>query len=177
MSADATYSRLIELLELGGARYRLIEHPAEGRTEVVSRLRDNPLAQAAKCIVVRVGLAKKKSRRRYLLAVVPGDKRVDLEKLRSLFGGTDAAFAPRDVAERLGGSVSGSILPFSFNSELHLIVDRSLLTHEELFFNAGRLDRSVALVTEDYLTLAGPRLERIVQEPSGGAVGDLDETA
>jgi hypothetical protein len=35
--------------------------------------------------------------------------------------------------------------------------------HEEIYFNATRLDRSMALNTEDYKALAGPRLERIAQ--------------
>ena len=57
--------------------------------------------------------------------------------------------------------MSGSILPFSFRPELQLIIDPGLLVHDELFFNAARLDRSVALDTGDYLTLAQPRIEPI----------------
>jgi len=57
--------------------------------------------------------------------------------------------------------VAGTILPFSFNQELDLIVDPSLLEHVELYFNAARLDRSLALSTSDYIALAGPRIERI----------------
>jgi Ala-tRNA(Pro) deacylase len=162
MLTQSTYGRLIGLLGASGARYRLIEHAPEGRTDIASVLRRNPLAQAAKSIVVRVSITKKKGA--YLLAVIPGDKYVDLEKLSRLTHGTKAAFAARDVAERLTASVSGSIPPFSFNSELTLIVDKSLLAHDELFFNAARLDRSVALHTEDYLTLVCPLVERIATD-------------
>jgi len=66
------------------------------------------------------------------------------------------------VAERLAGSVAGTVLPFAFNSDLILFADPSITKHEELFFNAVRLDRSVALRTSDYLAMAKPRLERIV---------------
>lgn len=159
MPDDATYTQLIGLLDGGRARYRLIEHAAEGRTEVVSLLRRNPLAQAAKCMIVRVRVSKKE--RCYLLAVVPGDRRVDVDRLKGLFGGVHAGLAPKDVAERLAGSVSGSIVPFAFHAELQLVMDESLLDHENLYFNAGRLDRSVALDTADYLALAQPRVERI----------------
>ena len=55
----------------------------------------------------------------------------------------------------------GTILPFSFNPELALVVDPSLLENDELYFNAARLDRSMALKTSDYVALAKPRLERI----------------
>ena len=42
------YDRLVADLDASGARYRLIEHAPEGRTEVVSALRGHDLASAAK---------------------------------------------------------------------------------------------------------------------------------
>lgn len=158
-TTNSAYHRLIELLESGDARYRLIDHEPDGRTEVVSRLRGNDLSQAAKCIVVMVKLGKKTTR--YVLAVVPGDTRVDLDAIKRLLGGTYAAFASREIAERVAGSVSGTILPFAFDPELELVVDPQLLGHEEIYFNAARLDRSLALATTDYRRLARPRLESI----------------
>lgn len=157
------YTHLIALLDQHRAHYRLIDHEPEGRTEIVSVMRGNSLAQAAKCIVLMVKIGKKITR--YLLAVVPGDAKVDLQAVKALMKGTYVAFASSDIAERLAGSVAGTILPFSFNPELELIVDPSLLENDELFFNAARLDRSLALKTSDYLALAKPRLERIISNP------------
>ncbi len=71
------------------------------------------------------------------------------------------AFASPDIAEQLAGSVTGTVLPFSFNPQLELLVDPSLLEHNELYFNAARLDRSLVLKTSDYIALAKPRLGRI----------------
>lgn len=167
-AADDAYARLIALLDDAGARYRLIDHAPEGRTEVVSPLRGNALAQAAKCMVVMVKIGKKQTR--YALAVVPGDVRVDLDAVKALFGGTYVSFASQGVAERLAGSVAGTILPFSFTEELELIADPALLANEEIFFNAARLDRSMALNTADYQALARPRLERIAG-PAGAPRG------
>ena len=48
------YARVRALLDANDARYRLIDHPAEGRTEIVSSMRGHPLRQAAKCIIVMV---------------------------------------------------------------------------------------------------------------------------
>jgi Ala-tRNA(Pro) deacylase len=158
------YDRLITLLDGKGAAYRLIDHPPEGRTETVSAMRGNTLAQAAKCVIVMVKLGKKVTR--YVLAVVPGDRRVDLAGLQRLLGGSYATFASRDVAERLAGSVSGTILPFAWHPELELIVDPELAEQPELYFNAARLDRSIALATSDYLALAEPRLERVAEDRS-----------
>jgi Ala-tRNA(Pro) deacylase len=162
--AQTAYAQLIEFLDGHAARYRLIDHPPEGRTEVVSPMRGNALSQAAKCIVLMVKLGKKTTR--YVLGVVPGDARLDLNAVKALLGGTYIAFASPDIAERLAGSVVGTILPFAFNPDLELMVDPALLANDEIYFNAARLDRSMALNTQDYLALAKPRLEHIAQDAS-----------
>jgi len=161
MTTEDTYEQLIAFLDQHGAEYRLIDHAPEGRTEIVSAMRGNTLSQAAKCIVLMVKIGKKVTR--YVLAVVPGDTRVDLNAVKALMGGTYVSFASSDIAENLAGSVAGTILPFSFNAELALVVDPSLLDHDELYFNAARLDRSMVLKTRDYVALATPRLERIAE--------------
>ncbi|MGV9888861.1 YbaK/EbsC family protein [Streptomyces sp. NPDC003395] len=160
--APDTYDKLIALLDEHGADYRVIEHAPEGATEAVSRLRGHEPARAAKCIVVMVKIGKKE--KRFALAVVPGDKRVDLAAVKALYGGTYASFASPEIAEELAGSRSGTILPFSFDERLELVVDPALLAHPECFFNAARLDRSLALSTADYRSIADPRLEPVAQD-------------
>src|SRR3954464_10061306 len=99
-----TYERLIALLDEQGAHYRLIDHAPEGRTEIVSPMRGNDLKQAAKCMVVMVKVGKKVTK--YVLAVVAGDTRVDLNAVKALFNGTYVSFASADIAERLARSIS-----------------------------------------------------------------------
>jgi Ala-tRNA(Pro) deacylase len=161
MDQEDTYTRLIAFLDGHEVPYRLIDHAAEGRTELVSPMRGNALSQAAKCIVLMVKMGKKITR--YILAVVPGDTMVDFQEVKSLLGSTYVAFASSDVAERLAGSVAGTILPFSFNDELELLVDPLLLENDEMYFNAARLDRSMVLSTHDYVAVAKPRLGRIAK--------------
>src|SRR3989338_4384596 len=105
-----TYTKLIELLNQNKAQYRLIDHPPEGRTEIVSPMRGNEVSQAAKCIVVMVKIGKKVTK--YILAVVPGDAKINLNAVKTLFQGTYVSFATPEIAEKLAGSASGTILPF-----------------------------------------------------------------
>ncbi len=158
-ASPSTYDGLLSLLQRCGARYRVLEHAPEGRTELVSAMRGHPVAQAAKCVVVLVKLGKKTPH--YVLAVVPGDARVDFTALKQLVGGTYAAFASHEKAEELAGSASGTILPFSFHDRLELITDPELLASDEMFFNAARLDRSLALDSSNYRTIAAPRVAAI----------------
>lgn len=154
-----TYTRLLALLEQYGADYRLIDHEPEGRTELVSELRGNATAEAAKCIVLRIKVGKKTSR--FILAIVPGDRRVDLDAVKRLYDGTYAGFADRESAERLAGSVAGTVLPFALHPDLELVVDPEVLTVPVLYFNAARLDQSIALKTADYERIAQPMISRI----------------
>jgi Ala-tRNA(Pro) deacylase len=157
--AQDTYSRLLELLDREGAVYRLINHEPEGRTDIVSPMRGHPVRDAAKCMIVMVKIGKKVTR--FVLAVVPGDRRVDLAAVQSLFNGTFVRFAEAAVAERLSGSATGTILPFSFTEELQLVADPDLLQSETIYFNAARLDSSIALRSADYERIAKPRLASI----------------
>ena len=163
MRSDPTYFRLIDLLEREGARYRLVDHEPAGRTELASLVRGHPLSQAAKCIVIKIRYRRRPPQ--HVLAVVPGNQRVDMNGLRTLFGGDDASMARREKAEELTGAVSGSIPPFSFDPRLQLVADPLLLRNAELFFNAARLDRSLALATADYVRIARPRIASIAQDP------------
>jgi Ala-tRNA(Pro) deacylase len=154
-----TYQRLITLLDDAGASYRLIDHAAEGSTELVSAMRGNPAGWAAKCIVLVVKVDRRTTR--YVLAVVPGDQRVDLGAVRALYGARYVGFCDPARAEQLAHSQPGTVLPYAFDPELELIADPRIGDVPELYFNAARLDRSVCLSTADYLRTARPRLAAI----------------
>ena len=97
-----------------------------------------------------------KKRRRHVLAVVPGDRRVSLDAVKALFAGRYAGMADAEAAERLSGCATGTILPFTWSDELALVVDPALYDHATVYFNAGRLDRSVALASADHRRIAAP---------------------
>lgn len=163
-TVDTLHHRLLALLDEASAQYRLIDHPPEGGTAEASRLRGHPLRYAAKCLVIRVRTGKRTAR--YVLAVVPGDRRVDLAAVRLLAGGSDASFAPVATAEALAGSASGTIIPFAFHPELSLVVDPGVLLAPRLYFNAARLDCSVVLSVADYLALSRPVVRAIAAPPT-----------
>jgi Ala-tRNA(Pro) deacylase len=159
MSSGELHDRLVALFQEGGATFRVVEHAAEGRTEVISEIRGNALAQAAKAMVLMVKQGKKD--RRYFLCVVPGDRRIDMDVVKSLGKGTHAMFAPQDIAEKLAGCVMGAVPPVSFNPELQLVVDPKLLENEEIVFNSGRLDRSIFIQRDSYVKVANPKVAPI----------------
>ncbi|MGW0372244.1 YbaK/EbsC family protein [Streptomyces coeruleorubidus] len=154
-----TYGHLISLLDSACVDYRLIDHDPEGATEAVCALRGHPAGEAAKCIVLRVKVDRRTTR--HVLAVVPGDRRVDLDAVRALFAARYVGFSDPGTAERLARAVPGTVLPFSFDPGLELVADPDVVALPKLYFNAARLDRSLLISGSDYERLAKPRIERI----------------
>jgi Ala-tRNA(Pro) deacylase len=158
VSPAGTYGRLVNMLDRHGVQYQVIDHPPEGRTDAASIARGHPSSQAAKCMVIEVRVE------RYALCVIPGDTRVDLEAVRELLGGTRARLASTQTAEQLTDCERGTIVPFSFRpGELELIADPALLEQKQLYFNAARLDRSLAISAGDFLKVANPRLASVAE--------------
>ena len=154
-----THEQLRALLDKEGAMYRVIEHEAEGRTEMIAKIRGNKIEQSIKSIVVQARLSKKENI--YCLANVPGDCRIDFEGIRNYCNADSVAFAAREKAQALTGCVIGAIPPFSFNDQLQVLADPLIQQNEEVVFNAGRLDRSICMKLDDYVRIAKPQLIKI----------------
>ena len=159
--APTTHERILRLLDEGGARYRVVEHPAEGRSEEIAKIRGNHPSQSLKAIVVV--LKGGGAGGRTVMAVVPGDRRLDMKALRKAMGAQKGGFAPPEVATAITDCVMGAVPPFSFWPDLPLVADPAIRDNREVCFNAGRLDRSVFMDVDDYVRLATPRFAAIAE--------------
>lgn len=152
------FDQLHSLLHNAQARFRVIHHPAEGNSERVAAVRGTVVGQGAKAMLCRV----KDLPDMLVLAILPGDQKVDFKKVAQAVGGKKASFASPEEAMAKTGCVIGAIPPFSFSPDIRLVVDPQLLARfEEIAFNAGRLDASIVLNGEDYLRVAQPLLFEI----------------
>ncbi|MEN3754335.1 YbaK/prolyl-tRNA synthetase associated domain-containing protein [Mangrovibacter yixingensis] len=150
------YNQLVSLLTHEGARFRIMEHEPVGKCEAVSAVRGTRLEQGAKALVCKV---KGNSVKRHVLAILSAAQQADLGKVAHHFGGLKASLASPMEVETLTQCVFGAIPPFSFHPGLTLIADPGLFfQQQEIAFNAGRLEKSIILNTEDYLRIARPQL-------------------
>lgn len=156
---EDVFERIVALLSEAGAKFRVIEHEPEGRSEKISVIRGNRPDQAAKAMVLDVRGGG--GGRRSVLAILPGNRKLDFNAVASLFAARKCGFASPDSAQAITGCVMGAVPPFSLSPDLAVVVDEDLLKNETLFFNAGRLDRSMELDTKDWIAVAKPRVARI----------------
>lgn len=158
-----TFDRLIQLLDAGQARYRVVTHPSAGKSQEVAALRGTRLGQGAKGLVCHV---KGNGMRCHVLAVLPADCQADLAALAKGVGGSRASLASPAEVSALTDCVFGAIPPFSLHPDLLLVADPLLFARfDELAFNAGVLERSLILATGDYRRLAAPRLVSFARLP------------
>jgi Ala-tRNA(Pro) deacylase len=158
VAADV-FDRLVALLTDAKARFRVIEHEAEGRSEKISVIRGNRPDQAAKAMVLDVRGGG--GGRRHVLAILPGNRKLDFAAVASLFEARKCGFASPETAQEITGCAMGAVPPFSLDPALPVVVEEDLLANDSLYFNAGRLDRSMELDTRDWLAVARPRVARI----------------
>lgn len=97
--------------------------------------------------------------KKHVLAILAADLQADLSQLASHFGGLKASLASPAEVDALTACVFGAIPPFSFHPDLALVADPLLFERfDEIAFNAGLLEKSVIMDTQDYLRIARPEL-------------------
>lgn len=150
------HQHLLALLEQQDARYRVVEHDAIGKCEAVSEIRGTALGQGAKALVCKI---KGNGVKKHVLAILAADLQADLGRLANHFGGLKASLASPVEVEQLTACVFGAIPPFSFHPDLHLVADPVLFQRfDDIAFNAGLLEKSVIMDTQDYLRIAQPEI-------------------
>ncbi|EIT87034.1 YbaK/prolyl-tRNA synthetase associated domain-containing protein [Fictibacillus macauensis ZFHKF-1] len=153
------YEKIINMLRKNNVNFEEMSHASEGETKRVSEIRGNSLSQSAKAMVVQINFSKKD--KQYYLAVVPGNRKLDFSKISRLFNAQKALLAPPEKASLLTNCAMGTVPPISFNENLNVLVDEAVTDHHVIYFNAGRLDRSISLKTDLYLQLAQARIVNI----------------
>jgi Ala-tRNA(Pro) deacylase len=152
------FDELVKLLDSQSARYRVLEHPAEGKSEEVARIRGTEPGQGAKAMLCR----SKDDADKFILAILPGDRKLDFRKVAEAAGLKKVTLATAEEATRETGCVIGAIPPFSFSERIALVVDPLLIeSYKEIAFNAGRLDRSMVLDSQDFVRIAKPKLHTL----------------
>lgn len=139
------YEKIISLFAENQVTYTEKRHADAGHGAQVAEFHELDEQCGAKAIVIRL-----KKPDGYCLVVLPFNRNLDTKALQKVMGAKGASFAPREISESITECISGAIPPFSFHDKLVLIVDNTITEHEKIFFNMGRLDRSVAIDTKDY---------------------------
>jgi Ala-tRNA(Pro) deacylase len=107
------------------------------------------LHQGAKALVLQAD-------KKYILLVVPGDMRADLESLKTHLQVRRLAMASKDSVKEKTGLEVGAVPPFGSTIGLTTYIDPRMADNTEIVFNAGRHDRSIKMKYLDFMAVEKP---------------------
>ena len=153
---------IVSLLKNNECWFETFEHEEVRTSEEASRVRPGyTLSQGAKALIIRIKDSENK--KRFVMVVVPGDKKFDAKRVKTALGIKDLSFATEEeVAALTGGVKIGGVPPLGNLFNLEVIVDPSLFKHEKIIFNAGDRSFSVAMLSDDYRRLVDPKICDII---------------
>lgn len=145
--------KIIELLDQNKINYEITEHVPVFTSEEAARVRGVDDDSGAKSMLL-------KHKDGYILIVLPGGRKLDSKKLRRL-GIKESTFATADEVMAQMGCKIGACYPFGNIANLKTIVDHKLTDLEYIYLNPGVNDKSMKLLTADYIKIAKPEVADI----------------
>jgi Ala-tRNA(Pro) deacylase len=149
--ADSVFARVDELLGRHGVAFDVLRHEPVYTSQQAAEVRGTPLASGAKALVC-------KADDRFVMFVLPADRRLASKEVRRAKGWRKLRFADREEVRTLTGLEPGSIPPFGSLFGLPTLCDRRLGENETINFNAGDHRISVSMRYEDYVRVESPEL-------------------
>jgi len=101
---------------------------------------------------------------RPIVVLVPGDLRADTTKIAAAAGCERVKPVGADAVERLTGFPPGGVAPFPLPGIETVLIERSLLAHEEVWIGAGSSRHMAALAPSDLARLARARAAQLTVE-------------
>src|SRR5436190_12847495 len=131
MAWPGPVERVAAYLREAGAEARLEEFP-EGTPTATAAARavGAETAQIVKSLVFDCG-------GKYVLALVPGDRRADRRKVAAAAGSASARIASPEQVLEATGFAAGGVAPFPLRSVAAVLLDQMLLAHDRVWIGAG----------------------------------------
>jgi len=92
----------------------------------------------------------------FILAVLPGDKRVDCEKLAKAAEVELVSLATVEEASNIAKCLVGCVYPLGNLMKIETFFDKSILAFDHIYFNPGSHTKSIKVETKDLLRLVKP---------------------
>jgi len=100
---------------------------------------------------------------RWVVALVPGDRRADPAKIAAAADAARARIASPEEVERATGFAAGAVAPFPLPGVDRIFVDNGLLVHKRVWIGAGSPSHLAALAPADLVRLARAQLMDAVE--------------
>jgi Ala-tRNA(Pro) deacylase len=147
----AIAARLKWFLDSRGAHYDLVPHPHTSTSLETAEAARVPGGRVAKCVLLE-------DERGYLMAVLPASHRIRIRELTEQLERSLELASESELGQLFGDCELGAVPPVGAAYGLPTVVDDSLLSAPEVYFEAGDHEDLVHLSGVEFLSLlAGSR--------------------
>ncbi len=152
--------RLKDYLDTQKVHYEVLAHREAHTAPEIAQALHLPSKELAKVVIVRVD-------DRFVMTVLPATWKVDVKRLKEVFGASHVRLATEDEFSDLFPDCQiGAMPPFGNLYGLDVYVDQSLTEDEEMVFQAGTHVDAVKLRYRDFHELVQPKVAEFHQAPS-----------
>ena len=138
---------LAEYLKNAGVWHRFMDKPETVHTADASRATGIELSRITKNLVCKT------SNGSYALLVVPGNRRVSLQKAAQALNTRNIQLLGFNEAEAISGYPPGGTPSLHHKTAMSVVIEKDLLSDETIFCGGGSRDRILELKTEDVVRL------------------------
>ena len=100
---------------------------------------------------------------RWVVVLVPGDRRADRQKIAAAAGAAKAKIASPEQVEHATGFVAGAVAPFPLPRIDRVFIDHGLLAHKRVWVGAGSPSHMAVLSPADLVRFARARPMDVVE--------------
>jgi len=101
---------------------------------------------------------------RFVVVLVPGDRRADLRKVGAAVGAARARVVPAERVEAATGFPPGAVAPFALRNVSVVLLDPRLLAHDRVWVGAGSPNHLAGLSPRELVRAARARQMDVVSD-------------
>lgn len=146
--------RLQQLLDSNQVSYRVVAHPSQPTAQEAAHSAHISGRRFAKTVLLRRGGEPPS----FILAVLPANQVVDLDRLSSALGVPVELASEDDLGRLFPGFEIGAMPPFGELAGIPVVADSCLEGETRIAFNAGTHTDVVEMPWDDYRRIAHPQV-------------------
>jgi Ala-tRNA(Pro) deacylase len=150
----SVFEQVEQKLTATGVSFQVLRHAPVFTSEEAAAIRGTPLSSGAKALVLKAG-------DRFIMAVIPADRKLDSKKARDALGVKSLRFASKEEVLEKTSLAPGSIPPFGSLFNLPTICDPALADNASINFNAGDHAISIQMPYAEYVRAEQPELRSV----------------
>jgi Ala-tRNA(Pro) deacylase len=141
-------------------QYEVLTHPEANTAPEVAEALLVPGQELAKVVMLKIG-------ERFVMTVLPANWKVDVRRLKDIFGTSHIRLATEEEFQGLFPDCAvGTMPPFGNLYNMEVYVDQSLTRDEQIVFQAGTHYEAVKLRYTDFANLVHPTVTEFHVPPS-----------